>query len=70
MRAGNGASGEVDSAGPQSRLRCFHEAGGIVAVGGEDSNLDSGSLPKDFDGLIFVEETHAARPLAAPAGGR
>jgi erythromycin esterase len=48
----------------------FHEVGGIVAIGGEDSNLDPGSLPKIFDGLIFVEDTHAARPLVEPAGGR
>jgi erythromycin esterase len=48
----------------------FHNVTGLVAIGGEDSNLDSSSLPKDFDGLIFMEDTHAARLLAAPAGGR
>jgi erythromycin esterase len=48
----------------------FHYIGAFVAIGGEDSNLEADSLLKDMDGLIFVENTHAAHPLAPPAGGR
>ena len=46
----------------------FHDLGGVVAIGDEDSGLDSGALTRDFDGLVFFEDTHAIHPLSTPAG--
>jgi erythromycin esterase len=45
----------------------FHEFGAVVPIGDPESGLDSGVLAKDFDGLVFFEDTHAIHPLRAPA---
>jgi hypothetical protein len=41
----------------------FHSVGSSWFADDPDANLEPGVLRKRYDGLIFVEEGHAARPL-------
>jgi erythromycin esterase len=40
----------------------FHEAMGVVTIGGEGANMATDSLAESFDGLVFVENSHAIHP--------
>ncbi len=54
-------------AGWLAERHLFHELGGVVLLGEEDSGLDAGSLAKYFDGIVFFEDTHAIHLLSTPA---
>jgi erythromycin esterase len=41
----------------------FHHGGSSWVVGNVESNLEAEALSKLYDGLIFVEESHAARGM-------
>ena len=41
----------------------FHSVGSSWFADDPDANLEPGVLVQRYDGLIFVEEGHAARPL-------
>jgi erythromycin esterase len=41
----------------------FHRVGSSWFTGDPDANLEPAVLSKRYDGLVFVEEGHAARPL-------
>lgn len=46
-----------------SEPHLFHNVGTNWIIGAADGNLEPGTLSKLYDGLVFVEETHAARAL-------
>jgi len=57
----------VPPAGPLGRWlaepHLFHHAGSTWFADDPDANLEPAALAKRYDGLIFIEEAHAARPL-------
>jgi erythromycin esterase-like protein len=57
----------VPTAGPLgewlAETHLFHEAGLVWNLDDPDSNLQPKALSKLYDGLIFIEETHAPRGL-------
>jgi erythromycin esterase len=54
-------------AGPLARWlagpHLFHNVGAAWVVGNADANLEPEALSKMYDGLIFVEESHASHAL-------
>jgi erythromycin esterase-like protein len=41
----------------------FYDFGAVWQVADPEANLSPESLAKRYDGLIFIDETHAARAL-------
>jgi erythromycin esterase-like protein len=57
-------------AGPLGRWlgesHLYYNVGAVWQTASAESNLSPEALSKSYDGLIFVEEGHAARGLEAP----